>query len=49
MITAPTCVCAGSEKTLRLSLTLFMLGIIANDHNSSFSLDYFAFFANRFY
>ena len=32
-----------------LALTLLMLGILANDANASFSLNYFAFFANWFY
>ena len=31
-----------------LSLTLFMLRIFTNNHDTSFSLDDFAFFANRF-
>jgi len=31
------------------ALTLFMLGVFADNHYFAFSLDDFAFFANRFY
>jgi hypothetical protein len=40
---------ASTESIKRLALSLFVLGILADDADASLSLDDFALLANRFY